>query len=44
MRNSMQKYTYNPAYRSYLATMKRKRSEGLFEFLKELYVKSLFWR
>jgi hypothetical protein len=36
------KSKYNPSYRSYLATMKRKRSEGLFEWLKELYMKSLF--
>lgn len=38
----MQKYNYDPSYRSYLATMRRKRSDALFEWLKELYIKSLF--
>jgi len=38
----MQKYNYDPSYRSYVATMKRKRSEALFEWLKEMYIKSLF--
>lgn len=36
------KTKYNPSYRSYIATMKRKRSEALFEWLKNMYIKSLF--
>lgn len=38
------KSKYNPSYRSYIATMKRKRYEHFMNWIKEIYVGQILYK